>query len=289
MKSITLALAVVGLGFLGGGCATVTTGTTQPINIDSDPAGAECTLMRGGAQLSTVTTPAPVTVKRDSQTIHVRCKKEGYEEGLVVMNSRFEAMTVGNVLVGGLVGVIVDASTGANSKYDPYVMVRMAALSPADAAVAAARPRSPPTPPPAAPVETAVAVVPAAPTPVAPTPVAASTVAAIAPAVPTVDGTYVGTLTINRTAGGSAFLSVTLAVSGGSASGQVSDRLCGAWPLNVTLSPSGQISGSVRTLDGAPQACTTEVYDVSGKLSGGAIELEVSRPAAKGKASLKKG
>jgi len=284
MKPIKLLLVLVGLGILGGGCATVTTGTTQPINIDSDPAGAECTLMRGGAQISTVTTPAPVTVKRDSQTIHVRCKKEGYEEGLVVMNSRFETMTVGNVLVGGLIGVIVDSSTGANSKYDPYVMVRMAALSPADAAAAATRPKSTPTPPPVAPIEPAVAIMP---TP--PTPVAASTVAAIAPAVPTVDGDYVGTLTINRTGGGSVLMSVTLAVSGGSASGQISDRLCGGSPLNVTLSPSGQISGSVRTLDGAPQACTTEAYGVSGKLSGGAIELELSRPGAKGKASLKKG
>ena len=102
MNSSIRFLAIVCLGLGAGACATITNGTTQGINVDSDPTGAECILMRGGAQLSAVTTPAPVTVKRDAQTIHVRCKKEGYEEALVVMNSRYETASAGNILLGGL-------------------------------------------------------------------------------------------------------------------------------------------------------------------------------------------
>jgi hypothetical protein len=101
--------------------------------------------MRSGQSLATVTTPAPVTIKRNQETIHVRCKKEGFEESLIVMNSRYESASAGNFLLGGVIGVIVDQSSGAASKYDPYVIVRMAPLSPADAAAAAAQPK--PSPP----------------------------------------------------------------------------------------------------------------------------------------------
>jgi hypothetical protein len=169
MKAIRLALATAVLALSAGGCATITTGTTQAINVDSDPQGAECSLMRSGQQLATVTTPAPVTIKRNQETIHVRCKKDGFEEGLVVMNSRYETRSAGNLILGGIVGIMVDASSGASSKYDPYVMVSMAPLTPADAAAAAARPKPPPAPsPPQAEAAVAPPPPPAAP---APTPI----------------------------------------------------------------------------------------------------------------------
>ena len=110
---------------------------------------------------------------------------------------------------------------------------------------------------------------------------------ATAPAVSTFDGTYSGTLTISRP-GSSLFVSVTLTVSGGSASGQISDRACGNFPLNLAVSSSGQLSGSARALDSTTQACMIETFSVSGKVSGGAIELELSRPGARGRATLKK-
>ena len=270
MKPIKLVLVLVGLGILGGGCATVTTGTTQPINIDSDPAGAECKLMRGGEQISTVTTPAPVTVKRDSQTIHVRCKKEGYEEGLVVMNSRFEAMTVGNVLVGGVIGVIVDSSTGANSKYDPYVMVRMTALSPADAAAVATRPRSTPPPPP---VEAAMPA--AATPPPAATPVAASTPAAAAPLGP-FDGTYQGSFQIdNLDRFGDTARRIDLTVSAGRGIGTVTQRLCAhSGPVTLAISPSGAVTGEIDLLERG--TCKPLQARMAGQAAGGTLKFTVT-------------
>lgn len=141
-----LATVLLGLGLASalGGCATITTGTTQPVNVDSEPQQAECTLTREGVTLGTVTTPAPLAIKRHASTIHVVCRKAGYEEGRVVMNSRFETASAGNFLVGGIIGVMVDASSGANSRYESNVMVRLTPMSPADAAAAAARTQAPP-------------------------------------------------------------------------------------------------------------------------------------------------
>lgn len=150
--SVRMAAALLGAALAASvsGCATVTTGTTQPINIDSDPQAAECTLTREGNVLGTVTTPAPLTIKRHASTIHVVCRKPGYEDGRSVMNSRFESASAGNFLVGGIIGVMVDASSGANSRYESNVMVRLTPMSPADQAAAATRPPSTPAPQPVA-------------------------------------------------------------------------------------------------------------------------------------------
>jgi hypothetical protein len=58
--------------------------------------------------------------------------------------------------LGGAIGVMIDSSSGANAKYDPYVMVRLGALSPADHAAAAARSKATPAPQ-RQPVQTAAA------------------------------------------------------------------------------------------------------------------------------------
>lgn len=147
-RHLAMLLLGLGLGSTLAGCATITTGTTQPINFDSDPQQAECTVTRGGETLGTVTTPAPLTIKRHASTIQVVCRKAGYEDGRIVMNSRFETASAGNFLVGGIIGVMVDASSGANSRYDSNVMVRLTPMSPADAAAVAAAAKAAPPPPP---------------------------------------------------------------------------------------------------------------------------------------------
>jgi hypothetical protein len=148
MSRLVATAVILGGAWLLAGCATVTTGTTQPINIDSEPQQAECTLTREGLALGTVTTPAPLTIKRHASTVHVVCKKPGYEDGRLVMNSRFETASAGNFLLGGIIGVMVDASSGANSRYESNVLVRLMPMSPADqaAAVAAAKANPPPAP-----------------------------------------------------------------------------------------------------------------------------------------------
>jgi hypothetical protein len=173
-QPLTALLLALGLAPTLTGCATITTGTTQPINFDSEPQHAECTLTREGETLGKITTPAPLTIKRHASTIHVVCRKAGYEDGRIVMNSRFETSSAGNFLLGGVIGVMVDASSGANSRYESNVLVRLTPMSPADAAAAAARAQTAPVPPPAAVAATApptAAASPAAtPTPPAPSP-----------------------------------------------------------------------------------------------------------------------
>jgi hypothetical protein len=140
MRHVTLtSLAAVAMALSLPGCATITTGTTQPLDVTSSPAGAECTLAREGARLGTVTTPGNLTIKRSRQPITVVCTKEGYEEGRTIMNSHAETTTYGNAIIGGIVGMAIDNSTGANGRYDPSVAVELTAMSAADQAAAHAK------------------------------------------------------------------------------------------------------------------------------------------------------
>lgn len=105
-----------------GGCATLTKGNSQTVTIDTKPSGAECTLSRSGNILSIVNpTPGSVNIEKAMADISVTCKKHGYHDGVGTLSSKFQGMTFGNILFGGLVGLAIDAGSGAINRYDPML------------------------------------------------------------------------------------------------------------------------------------------------------------------------
>ena len=128
-----------------GGCATVMKGTTQDIAVETNPPGATCTVSRNGAQLAVLSaTPGKVQVGRDKSPLTVSCTKSPESTTPVnqTVESKFNGATFGNILAGGVIGVVVDASTGANYTYPELVTVSLAnevvpvAAAPAVAATA---------------------------------------------------------------------------------------------------------------------------------------------------------
>lgn len=113
-------LAVVALG----ACSSIVEGTTQNVTVMSDPSGAKCTLNRPEGMVGVVhPTPGSVVVSKSKHNVSVMCEKEGYQSGAGVLSSSFQAMTIGNLLFGGIVGVAIDASSGAMNKYPDSVTV----------------------------------------------------------------------------------------------------------------------------------------------------------------------
>jgi len=105
-------------------CATLTTGTTQPMTVTSEPAGAICRLERDGGVIGVVNpTPGSITISRSSRDLSVRCEKQGFEPGLRTISAGFQAATLGNILLGGVVGIVVDAASGAAGQYEPNLHV----------------------------------------------------------------------------------------------------------------------------------------------------------------------
>lgn len=108
------------------GCATITRGTMQSVSVDTpNVTGAVCTLSSSSIGSRTVTAPTTVTLEKGQDNVAVHCKKECYSDGVGTIASSVEAMTAGNILVGGVVGLGVDAVSGAINKYEPQVTIAM--------------------------------------------------------------------------------------------------------------------------------------------------------------------
>jgi hypothetical protein len=131
------------------GCASVTRGTTENISISSTPSGATADI--AGLDIPTAcVTPCVVQAKRNAD-ITVTINKEGYEPQIVPLTKEIPgsgaAGFAGNVLLGGVVGMGVDAVTGAALDHKPNpVIVTLQPVAPAQPR--AARPRPPKRPPP---------------------------------------------------------------------------------------------------------------------------------------------
>lgn len=116
MKTSAFA-AVAALGVALSGCASIMEGQTQSIAIASPPTtGATCTLSNSRGEWS-VTTPGTVSVKKSRHDMAVSCSKEGYQTATARIPSDFAGWTLGNLLIGGVIGIGVDAGTGAMNKY----------------------------------------------------------------------------------------------------------------------------------------------------------------------------
>ena len=121
---------VVALAVVLPGCATVTTDDHQSIVVTSDPLGATCRVREGGETVAVVNeTPGTILVGKSRHDIGIDCTRPGYYPGAAVLEPHFQGWTFGNILYGGALGVIVDASSGAINEYPHWVKVLMKPLS----------------------------------------------------------------------------------------------------------------------------------------------------------------
>jgi hypothetical protein len=118
-------LGVVAFAAALGGCASVTRGTTENISISSTPSGAEATI--SGLDVPTAcVTPCAIVAKR-SADITVSFAKEGFEPEVVQLTKEVPPTGAvgfaGNIVAGGLVGMGVDAVTGAAQDHKPNPVI----------------------------------------------------------------------------------------------------------------------------------------------------------------------
>jgi len=134
---ISKRLVAVAVAAALGGCATVTRGTTEQITINSEPAGADAKSSIGHACTAT---PCTWEVSRKSEFV-VSFSKPGYHDMQVPVSTRIAGAGAvgfaGNVVVGGLIGMGVDAATGSTLEHYPNPV--MASLVPSKKTAAPVR------------------------------------------------------------------------------------------------------------------------------------------------------
>jgi hypothetical protein len=125
MRALSLSAACLA-AVVCSACATLTKGTTQQVVINTPGApGAECTLTSSAIGTKVVTTPATIVLDKSQDAIAVTCRKACYQDGVGIIASNTEAMSAGNIVFGGVVGLGVDAVSGAMNKYNADNQIAM--------------------------------------------------------------------------------------------------------------------------------------------------------------------
>ena len=107
-------------------CSSIIEGTSQEIMINTNPAGANCSLERQGLSIARIDpTPGAATIKKTKYDIVVKCNKEGYQEATYLNHSGSAGATFGNIVLGVGIGWAVDSAAGADNKYDSPVNITL--------------------------------------------------------------------------------------------------------------------------------------------------------------------
>lgn len=111
------------------GCATIWMGPDQTVRLETNPAGATCTLDRTGVRVGEVpATPGSLLLSRSASDLWVTCSKPGYSTVDWRSGSAFNGVTLGNLAIGGVLGLTVDAVTGANFNYADTIRLELPRL-----------------------------------------------------------------------------------------------------------------------------------------------------------------
>ena len=119
---------ILGSSFLTAGCATVTTGTEQNITLvtEKNVTGAKCELTDAKSKKWYVaSTPGSANVHRGDGPMSVICEKSGYRTANLMVDETLAGATLGNILIGGGVGILVDAVSGSAQRYPDQITVWM--------------------------------------------------------------------------------------------------------------------------------------------------------------------
>ena len=114
MKSFLCIILTAGLLFALQACGTIIHGTTQQVAISSNPGNASVTING----LSMGQTPMLIDLKR-KDTHFVKIELPGYAPYETFLSRQVSGWIWGNIVFGGLIGVVVDAASGGMYKLTP--------------------------------------------------------------------------------------------------------------------------------------------------------------------------
>lgn len=114
------------------GCASIVSDSNYPVAIHSTPDASNFTITnKSGVTVHSGITPTIVTLKAGAgyfkyESYNIKVSKEGYSDKTFVLTSSLDGWYWGNILVGGLIGMlIVDPITGAMYKLPADVSINL--------------------------------------------------------------------------------------------------------------------------------------------------------------------
>lgn len=133
MRKLFLTTLIVASTFIFSGCASIVSKSNWPFSVDSQPQGAAVSIAnKKGVEIYKGRTPAAMKLKSGSgffskEQYIVTLTMPGYEERKINVECKLNGWYFGNILIGGLIGMlVVDPLTGAMYRLDQdYVSVAL--------------------------------------------------------------------------------------------------------------------------------------------------------------------
>ena len=113
MKNTIMLLCISSLFFLSS-CATIVSGIRQTVKFDSTPTNATVFI----DETEVGKTPFETKLER-TREYEVEIRLEGYEPYKTKLTKQFNAWYIGNIVFGGIIGLVVDPITGAIYRLTP--------------------------------------------------------------------------------------------------------------------------------------------------------------------------
>jgi hypothetical protein len=107
MKKSIFFLSLAGVILLSS-CATIICGSSQHVKFASNPSSATIYI----DEVEVGTTPFEINLRRNTEH-QVMIKLDGYQPYETTLTKSFNPWYLGNILIGGVIGLIIDPITGA--------------------------------------------------------------------------------------------------------------------------------------------------------------------------------
>lgn len=108
------------------GCASMFGGTSQEVEVNTEPQGADCTVSRDGKVIGHVNpTPGTISVQKSKHDLSISCIKPEYVAATSTCVSGVEGWVIANMLFGGLIGLGIDHATGGVNKYESPIQINL--------------------------------------------------------------------------------------------------------------------------------------------------------------------
>lgn len=123
MKKLICLFLVLGMAELTG-CATIMSDNKSAVQIETKPSGTVCEV-KGEDFIQTVNIPANVTIPAKASPVTITCSKEDYFPVSETIETSMNGMIFGNIIFGGIPGVIIDLATKSGFEYQDNVALHL--------------------------------------------------------------------------------------------------------------------------------------------------------------------
>ncbi|MBI1953816.1 MAG: hypothetical protein HYS41_06820 [Candidatus Omnitrophica bacterium] len=116
MKRFIRPTTLVLVAALLAGCASIIHGSQQSVRVMSSPSGA---VVRVNLNSMATTTPGVLSLNRKEVGYVLTFEKQGYKPVEVSLRRTVDGWLFGNILFGGIVGIVIDFASGSAYKLTP--------------------------------------------------------------------------------------------------------------------------------------------------------------------------